>query len=195
MALQNIPKINEVIIVTGYKSELVEQELMKIRNNFKFNIITIKNNEAQDLGIVNSLYITLPYINCEEILRLDGDLLFSEVGELIRFSNLTETSLAVQKCIFEKGTTAIVNQNNLSLISIELIMSGIGSSEWACLDLYYNNDYKKMLEAAHMFLEKKYNYLDLINYSLSRIKINCSEVFGVFEIDTREDFVNATNKF
>ena len=188
--IAKIDRTAEFIIVTGFKHELVEIEVKKIQETFHSFIQTVQNANVQEYSIVKSLALTAPHVSQESVLRISGDIFFSQQNTLKALIQEQQTCLAIQQPPPSRDETPIVNFTlNSELLEIVLDQPSIYEWEWSDIEIYRQYDFQKMLSYSEKYQSLGYHHLDLINQCLlTGMKIKVRGITGTFEIDTPRDF-------
>lgn len=186
----------EFIVVSGFKSDLVETEVQYLRDTLHSLIHVVHNIDAEKYSIIRSLQAAASLIKDETILRISGDLFFDRdntLGELMRSQH---TTLAIQRCPAQRGLTPVAHFSlNSELISLQLTIPEVLDWEWADLEIYKHNNYQHLLEDSNDFMALGNHHFNLINRCMDNgMYIKVRGIKGVYEIDTPEDleYVNRT---
>jgi len=189
-SITRINKLADIIVVTGFKSELVNQEVDRLRNTVHGFIQTVHNPNAQRFSIVRSMLVTLPLIYDEHVLRISGDVFFAKNNTLASLMYEKRTCIAIQPSPPFRDKTPLVDFTlNGQLIGIRLdTPSEQLDWEWADMEVYRNGDFKKLLSLGSNYESFGFYHFSLINNYLAQgMKIYCRGIEGAFEIDTPED--------
>ncbi len=118
--LVDIKKINEVIIVVGYKKQLIKNRFKYSYKNLKIKYIS--NDKYKTTNSMYSLWLTKKFIK-NEMLIINGDTIFSN-NFLKDFTNFNANSL-----IYLDGNTRILNKESLKVfVSNKLYAKKIGKN-------------------------------------------------------------------
>lgn len=115
--IQSFKKIgvDRILVVTGYKSEMIEEELRKHAG------VTVVYNPFWDYcNVLGSLYVSLPYLN-EDFLFLHADTVFDlKVWEgMVKLKSPINLAYARKKCGIEE-MKVVISDNKLVRISKEI---------------------------------------------------------------------------
>lgn len=192
--------IKEIIVVTGYHAETLENYL-KITHPF-INFIFKRNAEYESSGAAYSLILALKQIK-ESAIYLNGDVIYDpKILNCIIKSSYKSTT-AIQKIGWdEEQVNIILNRDN----SIKLISKKIEKNN-------SDGEFIGVTKLSYSFIQKinnlvtlkgvetfRYNFaIDLLNEVNSSFdeKIFATDVtkFEAIEIDTESDLINANLRF
>lgn len=205
--LLGISSISKIIVVTGYKSELVENY---IRDNYNDQRIIIEyNSQYGSLGIVESMRCAMKHITEDDVIRISGDLYF--YNSIVLNPYITEnqtiflTKTIIPKNDFRKNIPLIVLNDNTNVVKeINLVydLQKVNSSlefEWIDLEKYSNGDLFKVMNNSFEYRTKEFNYCDLLNASFNSIEAKCVSSTNDFfhtiaEIDTPDDLLEVKSE-
>lgn len=194
----NKNQIKKIVIVTGYKTNLIEEYINK-SSKYKKEIIIAKNPNYE-LGNIISLKTAIPYID-DSFLIMNVDHIYynAKIFEKIVKKIDGITAICDFDRILEKDDMKVLLDENLKIIKINKSLSnynggytGITICHKDYLELYFktvnniSNDYKGMINVEEVIqtLQKK------------GIKINICDIsnLGWLEIDTNNDLKKAIEK-
>jgi len=188
-SVSKISKIVEFVVVTGFKSELVEEEVRHLRSTVHSAIQTVHNKDANKYSIVRSLQVAAPLIHSAVVWRISGDVFFDKKNSLVNLAGRDMTCIAIQKSPEGRGRTPAVSFTlNSDLLAISLEEAMLGNWEWADYEIYKNYDFQKTMIFAPEYTQLGSYHFNLLNRCLQEgMPIRVHDVKGSFEIDTPED--------
>ncbi|MBI3018133.1 MAG: phosphocholine cytidylyltransferase family protein [Deltaproteobacteria bacterium] len=200
--------IQEVRIVTGYKSELIQAYLKKLESNFDITHIFCK--QYRERGNAYSLYLGIRDVEDQNVLIFDTDLVY-EKSILSNFiADNHENSVLGGACAIDdlEATKILVDQNNLvrqfvdkrAILKQELKYYRFSGEAMGILK-FSSVSLSKLKKTCEQFFEEdnnlKCNWEPLLNLYLKEypmnIHFNSSRLW--VEIDTPEDFEKAKQLF
>lgn len=185
--------IDEVIIVTGYKNELIEN-FLKEEHNFP-PTICIFNPDYFNTNSILSLYLTREYWNSDFII-IDSDLILN--SNLVKsIINSTQTALLIDNSKNYEMIDMKVSVKNSFVDYLDKQLSPTDThGEFFGVSKWKKNDAAELLKIMNsLIIENQTNIwyefairklAQLINISV----INCSSSDWI-EIDTYDDYCNA----
>ena len=164
--------INELVVVTGYRAEMIREFLTKQYPSL--NIHFIHNADYEHNNNIFSLWMTRPYTEGKDFLLSDSDILFDP--QLIRAVLTTEgNALALNRheCGEEEIKVIVDDENRIMELSktfqeLEQMIEHEG-----LIDVFYERAFERLIPQGHTF-----RIVDTTNF------------FSI-ELDTPEDFENA----
>lgn len=194
-ALQNA-QISEFVIVTGYLHEMIESFLCNKYPHLTFHFI--HNNNYQTTNNIYSLWLSRPYVDGQEFLLLDSDILLDP--ELPRrMLTQQESALALNRheCGEEEMKVCVDNDFNITELSktcsiadcigesvgVEKMTAEYSSALFAELDIMMN---KEHLE--NIFYERAFERLIPQGHTFK--VVDTTDLFSI-ELDTVDDFNKA----
>lgn len=187
--LSKVKNLNEVVVVTGFLHDDVVDAIECFKNDIDLEIKTVYNKEHSIYGINRSLQYANELITSDVILRLDGDLLLNDfcLGKLVEYG---KTCALVQNCQVEKNTAFIKPKTDNTIDSILIDNAKKEHLEWLCIECYFNNDFRRIMQYSNNFVDLKYNFADLLNFCITSnvVQLYYRQLDAkTLEIDTIED--------
>lgn len=189
-------KITEIVVVTGYRHEMIEDFLKKTYPNLAMHFIY--NTDYQTTNNIYSLWLTRPYCDGRDILLMDSDILFDPAIVSVMLSQ-EGNALALNRhdCGEEEMKVCVDADNNITELSKtcscqEAVGESVGFEKmtptytqalFAELDVMMN---KEHLE--NVFYERAFERLIPQGHTFH--VVDTTEIFSM-ELDTVEDFNNA----
>jgi choline kinase len=200
--IDNIRKngIDDLIIVTGYKEEMIKSYVREKFSQLKIQLIS--NPDYANNNNSYSLWMTKDFVK-EDVLLLDSDILFdrSIISELLKSKHENCLAVNVTKNLDNEQIRVINNEHNKihqigKEVSIEKsIGESIGIEKFS---LYYMRELFAILDRK---IVKENNVNEFYEVSFQEIIDNNNEKNSIFsidvsdykciEIDTLEDYKNA----
>ena len=200
--LVDIKKINEVIIVVGYKKQLIKNRFRYSYKNLKIKYIS--NDEYKTTNSMYSLWLTKKFIK-NEMLIINGDTIFSN-NFLKNFTKFNANSL-----IYLDGNTRSLNKESLKVfVSDKLYAKKIGKNieksnktyGSPAIYIFKGSDLKKFFEIIEIkfILKRKHKYLVSKAVDSFAKKYQLSTFFSKknsfwIEIDNSRDYKLAKKMF
>ena len=179
----------EIHIVSGYRHDLVKAFLRDVKSRLPIQLH--RNPFFPCSGILGSAWIARQFVSSPEVLRIDGDVLFTE-QEIQTLLAEPESALLVTDCRSGKHTAvAEIDPENRTLKQISLLPEYSGRFEWICMEHYRNDEYRRLVDLAMDQLPLTGYYFEAMNlfYQSGAVSAKMVAVRGnsVFEIDTPAD--------
>lgn len=113
-------KINDVIVVTGFKSEILTEYLKKTFSGINF--VFVHNDEYKDTGPAYGLYLAKEYIGSDDIIYLHGDLVCDKavITKIIKSKFESTTALNRNTWHPEQTKISINKDHSIKTISKKL---------------------------------------------------------------------------
>lgn len=196
----SIEKVDEIIVVTGYKSELLEQHLSLNHSDKK--IIVIRNKEFETTGPAYGLWCASEYLGTDTILYMNGDLVCDHavIRDIIQSHHQNVTAISRNKWD-EEQVKVRVNDDR----SVESLGKGIPSHNSlgefvgaTKISQEFARNLSKTLENLKKTGELRKKFAaDAINETLrivgnSKMYIQDVTNYRTIEIDTINDFRTAS---
>lgn len=188
--------INELVVVTGYREEMIRSFLTEHYTDMR--ITFINNADYLTTNNIYSLWLAQPYVAGKEFMLLDSDILF-DPAIITRLLDNKHTVLAVNthKLGDEEMKVIVDNQNIITEISktcdiskalgesvgIEKINSDYSLALFAELDTMINTEH-----LVDIFYERAFERL--IPQGHKFMAVNTTDLFSI-ELDTVDDFNQA----
>lgn len=161
--------INDFIIVLGHGKEYVAKHLSKL--SLDFNYKTIENNEYMSTNTGVSLCIALKYVNNEEVIIMNGDIIFDKrILDMLVTKNRTTIVIDNVKKLTDESFKVSIIDNSVALMGKDILIKD-ANGEFIGLSLIKSEDIdyiKKFLR--EMMEHNKKQYYDFIFQKFSCIK-------------------------
>lgn len=191
--------INELIIVTGYRQQ---QIVDFVNQNYpKLPVTFVYNEQYSTTNNIYSLYLTRPFINNEDVLLLDSDIVFDPQVISVLLQTKEESALAVNCHELGEEEIKVIVDKEMKVLEISKTCSieeAMGES--IGIEKMHSNYLSALFDEMEVMIEKE--GLNNVFYELAfeRIiknghcfyAINTSDCFSA-ELDTVEDFQEAQN--
>ncbi len=149
-----------VHIMTGYQYE--KWDLLKGHFSRRNNPVYIHRNPFYEFGIMGTAWLSLREVQSDDIIRIDGDVYFTE-ETLLTLAKAEESSLLVSKVTTEKTTVEAIYADADMFEKIVIRKNYIGDNEWICIERYFNNDYRDLVTEGINYLPLSAYYFESIN--------------------------------
>jgi choline kinase len=195
-------KINEFIIVTGYRENMIKEYVSENYNNLNIKFLT--NPDYENNNNSYSLWMTRNLVN-EDIILLDSDILFDDkiITKLINSpydnclavnvtGNLDEEQIKVSvddtSKILKIGKNVELEKSIGESVGIEKFSSNFMKELFVVLD-------RKIVKEHNVNEFYEVSFQEIINRSDGKNSIYCVDIseYKCMEIDTIEDYNNAQN--
>lgn len=211
--IEQIPEA-KIHVVLGYKAELVENIVENHFGGTPNNVELLYNHSYDTFGIMTSAEVPLLLEPMFNVLRLDGDLLFTKFCNIfdkhmyptIYMVDADDVDTGNKACVitskarhFNSSVLAFCERKVDEIVirdTIEFEHIPIVSNEriWPCIEYYPDSTYVQLLNAAvsHDLMETGY-YFEALNKWIAEYKpmLEIRKIDNVVEVDTPEDLKNA----
>lgn len=176
--------VEEIIIVTGHLSHFFDE----LKNKYT-GIRTIKNENFAITGSIASFYCTKELIGNDDILLLEGDLIY-EVEALkivINDKNKNCILLSEDKKMTDDYYVALSQNNNIEFITNDFSKIKGKFGEWTGIQKLSNDLCKKMFQTYLILDNKKMSYEGTLEVIAKDELVFCKRVDGILwsEIDDK----------
>ena len=173
-----------VRIMAGYQYQLFKQTLQDLA--WKKNPVSVHLNPFFECGILGTAWTSLFAVNDPDILRIDGDVYFTQEA-LIPLKNIECSTILLTRVSHHKTTMAAFFNSRKTLKEIKIIKDYCGDSEWVCIERYLNGEYQKIVQYGVENLPLNAYYYEAMNMQTSKISIKTKRIENIYEIDTVQD--------
>lgn len=188
--------ISEFVVVTGYRSEMIEQLLKSLYKDITIHFIF--NSVFETTNNIYSLWLTRPYTDGNEFLLLDSDIVYDPLL-VTRMLARNGSALSVNRHVLGKEEMKVVVDGDNNIIEIsktcdpeKALGESVGIEK---MSSHYSSalfsELNKMIEDEHsdnVFYEKAFERLISQGHLFN--VVDTTDLFST-ELDTVEDFDNA----
>ena len=181
--------VEEVILVVGYKKEMIKEFVDKVKGNYKFKIKFISQKEQ--LGTGHAVLV------CEEAVKgrfllLMGDNIYSkkDVKNCLKHKNSILVKKAENPELF-----GVVKENNNILVGIIEKPQSFVSDLINCAMYVFDKKIINLLKKIKKSKREEYEIVDAIEHLAKEEDINCVESSGWFSIGYPWDLLEADKHF
>ena len=181
--------VNEVILVVGYKKDMIIKFVDKIKNKYKFKIKFVEQKEQ--LGTGHALSLVEKFVE-DRFILLMGDNVYSkkDVKNCLKFKN----SILVKRMKNPELFGVVVQNNNILVNIIEkprLFVSDLVN----CALYAFDKKIFDLLKKVKKSKRKEYEIVDAIKYLSMVGEINCVKSEEWFPISYPWDLLEADRYF
>ena len=141
--------VNEIYVVTGFKSKMVRNKLGKL-------VKYIHNKKYKTTNSIYSLFLAKKYLQNSDFILANGDILLSKgcLSKVIKFKS--STSFGIKRKKYFNGEMNIILKNNLIKKIGKNIQNKNSNAESAQISYYIKKDANIVFRRVSQLIGKKY---------------------------------------
>ena len=196
--------IAEIIVVTGYLSHKIDEEILKLSNKYCVKIQSVYNPFWNSCNVLGSFFIGLNKIH-NDFIFIHADTLFDKkiLTDLIKHEgNILAIS---KKKVGDEEMKVWINNDSGNLIKVSKIgeandalgeFTGVAKFNYSTKDIFLRSIYKLSKEEGHLdlYMESAIQY-DLENHNEMKIQLLIFDNLNTIEIDFEDDYNEAKSIF
>lgn len=173
----------QIHVVAGFQYKKVKNHLEQ--HHPQINLIF--NPFFKCAGINGSAWLSLPHVTSEIVWRINGDIIMLDPAPIHQAIEQRITTFIQNDCPYIKDAIILESEQN-KLQRITPIDRYEGTNEWCGFEIYFNNEYQKVVSCSPLFIQG--SYYDAVNHSILNEMIPKPSI-GIsssnYEIDTLAD--------
>ena len=179
-----------VHIMSGFRYDLMKEAINEFSGKYNLKI-KLERNPFYETGILSTAWIASLLVQSDDILRIDGDVLFT-ADQLSKLKNIQQTTFLISSVEYPKHSPEIVFKNDGSIDGIVIREKYVGPNEWVCIERYLHNHYRNIIKNVFDILPETAYFYEAVNAYLSSGKnfhFEARRVSVTYEMDTQEDLI------